>query len=126
MSAAVGGEPVSFITTEKTDDLIVSFAITDATTIWGVLSLTLLRTPKYEFALPEDERRVAVSHESHPETRMRKFLQFIRVVPPAVMIETTARRYELDVSKVERQEIRSALEVLKRMNFDGTFVLEQG
>jgi hypothetical protein len=53
---------VSFITIEEGDDLIVSFAV--AGDFPGdVLSLTLLRTPKYEFILEPDERRVSVSWE---------------------------------------------------------------
>jgi hypothetical protein len=123
MSAEPRGERVRFISTEQTDDLIVSFAIADPG-IWGVISLTLLRTPKFEFALPEEETGVGVSHESYPETDMREILQRIRVAPPG--IETTARRYELDVSHVEREQVQSALDVLNKMNFDASFVLEQG
>jgi len=43
-----------FITNEDGDDLIVSFAI-PADESGDVKSLTLLRTPKYEFALDESE-----------------------------------------------------------------------
>jgi hypothetical protein len=50
MSAEPAGEPVKFISTGKTDDLIVSFAIADPG-IWGVISLTLLRTP-IPYSLP--------------------------------------------------------------------------
>ncbi len=51
--------PVNFITTQQGDDLIVSFAV--AGNFPGdVLSLTLLRTPKYEFILDPDERGVTI------------------------------------------------------------------
>jgi hypothetical protein len=115
-------EPVAFITTEEGDDLIVSFAISGSAP-GSVLSLTLLRTPKYEFVLLPDERGVNVSHESFPEED-GELLQRIRMAPPAVTIETTCRRYELDVSKVDPRELQSAQRVLERMNFDKRFVLE--
>jgi len=51
-----------FITNEDGDDLVVSFAIpTDDS--GNVKSLTLLRTPKHEFAMEEFERGVKVSYE---------------------------------------------------------------
>ena len=52
---------VDFITTERGDDLIVSFAIVAGDFPGDILSLTLLRTPKYEFILDPDERGVSVS-----------------------------------------------------------------
>jgi len=122
MNADSPPEVVDFITTEDGDDLIVSFAI--ATQVPGdVVSLTLIRTPKFEFALPDDERGVSVSHESFPQRDGLEHLQRIRVAPPVVSIATTHRRYELDVSKVDDGELGSAQRVLERMNFDNRFVL---
>ncbi|MCX5885853.1 MAG: hypothetical protein NT096_08095 [Proteobacteria bacterium] len=53
----------SFIHTEDGDDLIVSFVIAGDDPIGpeDVKSLTLIRTPKYEFLLSDDERGVTVS-----------------------------------------------------------------
>jgi len=122
MNADPTPEVVEFITLESGDDLIVSFAI--ATKEPGeVLSLTLVRTPKFEFALPTDEWGVVVSHESFSQKDDRDLLQRIKVAPPVVSIATTRRRYELDVSKVDRRELNSAQRVLERMNFDNRFVL---
>lgn len=118
-------EPVKFVHTEQTDDLIVSFAIADGQP-WGVLSLILLRTPKFEFALPDEEKGVSVSHESFPEDDIKEMLRRIRVTSQVVTIEATRRKYQLDVSKVDRAELDSALQVLESMNFDGRFVLERG
>jgi hypothetical protein len=126
-SATIHADPtpevVAFITIEEGDDLIVSFAIADEEP-GEIVSLTLLRTPKYEFILPTEETGVSVSHESFPEEEERDRLHRIRVAPPVVTIETTSTRYELDVSKVDRGELRSAQRVLERMNFDESFVLE--
>ena len=122
MNADSPPEVVDFITTEDGDDLIVSFAI--ATQVPGdVVSLTLIRTPKFEFALPDDERGVSVSHESFPQRDGLEHLQRIRVAPPVVSIATTQRLYELDVSKVDDGELGSAQRVLERMNFDNRLVL---
>ena len=54
---------VNFITTEQKDDLIVSFAVAAGDFPGDILSLTLLRTPKYEFILGPDEQGVSVSWE---------------------------------------------------------------
>ena len=59
MNADPTPEVVAFITIEEGDDLIVSFAIADEEP-GEIVSLTLLRTPTYEFILPTDERGVSV------------------------------------------------------------------
>ena len=56
-----GMHRVNFITTEQKDDLIASFAVAAGDFPGDILSLTLLRTPKYEFVLGPDERGVSVS-----------------------------------------------------------------
>ncbi len=122
MNAPSTPEVVDFITLEKGIDLIVSFAIAGKEP-GEVVSLTLIRTPKFEFALPEDEKGVSVSHESFPAGDVPERLQRIRMAPPVISIATTHRRYELDVSKVDRRELLSAQLVLERMNFDNRFVL---
>lgn len=116
-------ELVEFITTEEGDDLIVSFVISGGAP-GSVISLTLLRTPKFEFAVPLEERGVSVSHESFPEEEALDLLRHIRLAPPSVTIKTTRRRHELDVSKVDSLELQSALRVLELMNFDNCFVVE--
>jgi hypothetical protein len=122
MGANSTPEVVDFITTEGGDDLIVSFAIPcDGPDL--VVSLTLVRTPKFEFALPLDERGVTVSHESFARGEGPDLLQRIKVAPPLVSIATARRRYELDVSKVDPRAVQSARRVLERMNFDNRFVL---
>jgi hypothetical protein len=125
MKAGEEPESVAFITIQEGDDLIVSFAIADEEP-GEIVSLILLRTPKYEFILPADERGVSVSHESFPEDEDRDRLRRIRVATPIVTIETTHTQYELDVSKVDPRELGAAQRILKQMNFDQCFVLERG
>lgn len=56
-------DKVDFITTELGKDLIVSFAIGRDDSTEDVLSLTLLRTPEYEWIFDDSERGVHVSNE---------------------------------------------------------------
>ena len=116
-------QPVSFVTIERSKDLIVSFALT-LDDEGDVASLTLIRTPVYEPLLPPDERGVSVSHELYPEIedeRMRR----IQISRDRVEITTTEQRhFVLDVSRVDPKEMRSALKVLRRMNFDRNFELD--
>jgi hypothetical protein len=88
-----------------------------------VKSLILLRTPKYEFILDDDERGVTVSHDDQPEVE-DDLLRRISLTSGVVGIETKYNRYELDVSRVDRKELEKARTILRRMNFDDRFTLE--
>ena len=85
---------------EEGDDLIVSFAI-ECSEPGDVKSLILLRTPDFEFILDEDERGVSVSHDDEPEVE-NNLLRRIRVAPQIVVIESTRKRYELDISRINQ------------------------
>jgi hypothetical protein len=113
----------SFVTLQDGDDLIVSFAIADEEP-GEIISLILLRTPKYEALLPADERGVSVSHESFPDDDDRDRLRRLKMTESAVTIETTRTQYDLDVSDVERRDLVEAQRILKKMNFDRSFILE--
>ena len=110
-------EPVSFITTETGDDLIVSFAVGDDAT--EIESLTLIRTPKYERILDNWERGVKISFggSSHED----EFLDEVHFDAEAavVRLKSHAATYELDVHRVDRREIKAMCNVLRKMNFDG-------
>ena len=107
---------VNFITTEKGDDLIVSFAI-DASDFPGdILSLTLLRTPKYEFILYPDERGVSVSWEKDEDES--ELLTAIERAKDVVKLRTTRREFTLDVSRVNDGDLSRMRKVLHKMNFD--------
>jgi len=114
-------ERVSFITTESGKDLIVSFAI-EASDFGEVKSLTLLRTPKYEFLLDEAERGVNVSHEDFLGDE-DDYLEEIELSRTVVRITTSHRRYTLDVRSVDDGEIREVEKILKKMNLDNRFTL---
>jgi hypothetical protein len=116
-------ERVSFITVEAGDDLILSFAVQRHDDPSEIESLILLRTPKYEFIFEEHERGVRVSFERHHNGDEDDFLQKIEYADGAriVHIRTSSREYELDVRKVDADELKKMREILKKMNFDQKF-----
>jgi hypothetical protein len=112
---------VSFITTEEGDDLIVSFAIAGADP-HDVKSLTLLRTPQYEFTLDDTERGVNVSFDDYPDDEV-ELLEAVEIERHVVRLVTDLRQYTLNVQDVEHEEMKEAKRVLKKMNFDERFGL---
>lgn len=111
---------VEFITTEQEADLIVSFAITGDLP-WGILSLTLLRTPKYEFILEPEERGVNVSWEEDDDKS--ELLLALDRSGDEIRLTTTTRKFTLDVTRVDDSHLRRAYKVLQKMNFDGAIRL---
>ena len=123
-------ETVNFITTEFGDDLIVSFAIPRGYP-GECISLTLLRTPKYECFLEPHERGVNVSRNDLLEPQnitlepQCNILEAIRWEGTTVRIATRkGRDYELDVRRVGDDEVREAKKVLGAMNADHAFKME--
>ena len=109
---------VEFLTIESGKDLIVSFAVTTPTAVFGIQSLTLLRTPMYEPILEEWERGISVSFERYDdEDDHLETLQWDEA--SAVMrLKTRRRDYELDLRNVDRKERSAMRKLLKKMNFD--------
>ena len=102
-------------------DQIVSFALEYGEA--DVRSLILLRTPKYEAMLDEAERGVSVSLEHEKDDNV-DLLEVVRIEEKRVAIETQASKYELDVSQVDPVEVSEMAAVIKRMNFDDSFRIE--
>lgn len=111
-----------FITNEDGDDLIVSFAI-PADESGDVKSLTLLRTPKYEFALDESERGVKVSFEDFPDDR-NEFLKKLAIEGNLATITTDYGTHTINIEDVDQTEIKESKKILKKMNYDGRFELK--
>jgi len=114
-------ENASFITTEEGDDLIVSFAI-PVDEYGDVKSLTLLRTPKYEFIMDESERGAKISFEDFPEEE-NELLEQVTLEGDVVTITTNYRTYIVSIKDVDDVEIEQSKKVLKKMNYDGRFEL---
>ena len=113
-------ELVSFISIEDDPpDLILSFAIW-LPVLDDIKSLILMRTPEYEFILDETERGVKVSDEAllDEEDDMLKKIEF---GDDFVRIITDHHQFELDLRKVDKEDIEQAKSFLKRMNFDNRF-----
>jgi hypothetical protein len=121
---AHGREPVSFITTEADDDLVVAFAIS-LSDPGEIASLILQRTPKFEFLLLPEERGLVVSHEAFPDED-RELATRIVVNGSEIDIDTTVRTYRIDISAVDPEEVIDARKVLRRMHRFGGFRLDLG
>ena len=113
-------EPVSFISIEDDpSDLILSFAIWQPE-LEDIRSLILMRTPKYEYILDEAERGVKVSDEAWLEDE-DDMLQEIEFGDNFVRIVTNHHQFELDLRKVDKEDIEQAKIFLKKMDFDNCF-----
>ena len=112
-------ETVVFITTETGTDLILAFAVAGQDDPSTIESLILVRTPKYEFIVEEHERGVRVSFERY-EDEEDEFLQKVEYASgeAIVRLQTTARKFELDVRKVDPGELNNMRKLLKLMNYD--------
>ena len=115
-------ERVDFITTESGDDLIVSFAIGQDNP-GEIRSLTLMRTPKYEFILNDSECGVSVSDEDC-EDDDADFLEELEFQGDEVRIVSQNTKYQLDCGRVDPEEVEDAKKVLRAMNFDSRFRIQ--
>jgi len=116
-------EIVSFISIEDDPpDLILSFAVWQPE-LDDIRSLILIRTPEYEVFLDEDERGVKVSYEDWLNDE-DEILEKIELGDGYVRIITTDHQFELDLRKVEMEDIEQAKAILQRMNFDNCFEIQ--
>ena len=116
-------ELVSFISIEDDPpDLILSFAIWQPE-LDDIRSLILLRTPEYELILDETERGVKVSDEAFLN-EVDGMLKEIEFGDDYVRIITDHHQFELDLRKVDKEDIEQAKAFLKRMNFDNRFEIQ--
>lgn len=104
---------VPFLTVEDGDDLVVSFPLNEHATS----SLTLLRTPKFEALLDDDQRGVSVTTSQSGGTE-RELLVSVAWGTELVEIVSTVRHFALNVAAVDPAEVEEAKAVLRKMNFD--------
>ena len=121
-------ELVQFMTAEIGDDLILSFFVAKPHDPVHGRSIILMRDKKFEHLVAESDRGVRVSDEDVPENEEAEdnFLEGIRIGNTVAEIETTHRRYKLDLSNVGDPEVRAAKKILKKMNYDKRFKLTVG
>ena len=120
-------ETVNFISTESGSDLIVSFAINEPDDLAGIVSFTIVRTPKFEPLVDESERGASVSFEREDEDD-DSIVLLCKVTyareKEIVTIETTRGVYTFDVHKVDPKELKDMCRVFRKMNFDETIELD--
>ena len=115
-------ESVQFITCEDDGtDQIVSFAL--ARGEMEITSLTLLRTPGFESKLDETERGVCVWLGVGADEDF-DMLEVVMLEANRVTIKTQASKYDLDVSRVDPDELTGMKALIERMNFDARFRIE--
>ncbi len=121
-------ELVHFMTAEIGDDLILSFFVAKPHDPIHGRSIILMRDKKWEHPIAEWDRGIKVSDEDFPEDEEadNNFLEGIRIANTVAEIETTHRRYKLDLRKVGESEVRAAKKILKKMNYDNRFKLTVG
>ena len=97
-------ETVSFIDIEDDPpDLILSFAVWQPE-LDDIRSIILMRTPYFELLLDESDRGVNVSDEAWMDDEDERLNQF-----------------ELDLRKIDKEEIEQTKAILQKMNFDHNF-----
>ena len=112
---------VEFITLEDEDpDFVVSFALAPQ----AASSITLLRTPKYESLLPDEERGVVVAAGVHG-TDERELLVSIsfNMQDGLGAIVSTKRTYEFSLTRIPAEDVEASIALLRQMNFDSRFVV---
>jgi hypothetical protein len=112
---------VEFITLEDEEpDLVLSFALAPQ----AASSITLLRTPKYESLLPDEERGVVVAAGVHG-TGEREILVSIGInmQDGLSVIVSSKRTYELSLTQVPAEDLEASIALLRQMNFDSRFVV---
>lgn len=114
-------EYVQIVSVEDDDDLIVSFGLGP----FAATTLILLRTPKFEVFLPEEDRGVSVAdaNSSHEDNERLVAVEWRDRV---VQIVSSKRRYELDIHAIDPVDIKLAKKVLRKMNFDRCFEIKGG
>lgn len=110
---------VEFLSIEDDSGLIVSFALAPA----AYDSLTLIRSPQLDWALPEDERGTSVSTLDPTEQR-RNLLLSVTWKGDTVIVKTELHEHKLDVSRVDADEVAEAKVVLRKMVADGLGTFE--
>ena len=114
---------VQFISNEDDGtDQIVAFALDYGE--MAIRSLILMRTPQFEPLLDETERGVSVSLEDG-SGKHGDLLEVIRIGPNRVKIETQSSKYDLNISRVDPEEVSEMKALIERMNFDNRFRIEK-
>jgi hypothetical protein len=118
-------ETVAFISVEAGDDLIVSFFVARPSDLSGGRSIILMRDKKWEHLIPESERGVKVSDEGFPDEEEwhDNFLEQARLGDSSIELKSKLYDRKLDLSRIEKSDLKAIRKLLKKMNFDQRFEL---
>jgi hypothetical protein len=119
----MGRDRVNFIHTEVNTDIILSLSF-DEDTEFGIDGFTIIRTPKFEFALMPHERGACVNWDE--ETDTREIIKEITGMGNELTFVSTVRSYAFDISKLSHQELNQLWETIDRMNFDSSIKIVRG
>jgi hypothetical protein len=120
-------ELVAFKSCESGTDLVVSFAVRAPDDPADIESLTVMRTPKFEALCDEWERGATVSFEREEDDDDEfVLLREVKYAAEEKIVTVTSDRavYELDVRKVDPEELKEMRRVLRKMNHDSSIKFE--
>lgn len=115
-------DKVNFIHTEVGTDIIISLSF-DENTEFGIDGFTIIRTPKFEFALSPYERGACINWDE--ETDTREIIKEITCKGNEITFVSNIRSYQFDISKVSKEEINDLWKTIDRMNFDGSIKINR-
>jgi hypothetical protein len=117
-------DTVSFMDVEETDkDLIISFALDIGDGY--IKTLLLHRTLFYEFIMPEDEQGTKVSLEGSDITEDHiNTLESVTFDENVMKIKARFSSHEINLRKLELEEVTQMKESLVHHNFDDRFEIK--
>jgi len=110
-------DKVNFIHTEVGKDIIISLSF-DEDTEFGINGFTIIRTPKFEFALMPYERGACLNWDE--ETNVREIIKEITCRGNELTFVSNIRSYQFDISKLSNEEINQIWKTIDRINFDSS------
>jgi hypothetical protein len=108
-------DKVNFIHTEVGTDIILSLSF-DEDTEFGIEGFIIVRTPKYEFALPPHERGACINWDE--ETDTIELIKEITCIGNEITFASSIRSYQFDISRLSKVEMNEVWTTIYRMNFD--------
>ncbi|MFQ5632723.1 MAG: hypothetical protein ACE5I1_28480 [bacterium] len=115
-------DKVNFITTEMGTDIIISLSC-DEGTEFGIDGFTMIRTPKYEFALMPDERGACINWDD--ETDTREIVKKITWIGHKITFESSTKKiYRFDLSRLSEVDKKRLWKTIEKINFDRSIIVK--
>jgi hypothetical protein len=115
-------DKINFIHTEVGTDIVVSLSFDDGTE-FGVDGFTIIRTPKYEFALFPHEKGACVNWDE--KTDAREIIREITCAGHVVTFVSNLKSYQFDASRLSADKINALWRTIDKMNFDGSIKINR-